>query len=454
MQNPAAPAPHPKIAEALAFLQAAEQSAATGDPARLAWTIQQFDEGIARLTPFAMAGGDPRRWLALAWCGRGNAQRARGAAGFAEARRSYDEAVKIFETTAASGAADDARRHDLANVWMNRGLALLAAGAPEHIVEALANFDHAIAQRRELPAGPNHEYRFGLAASWLHRADALIRLGTPEHWREALAAYDEALAAMRTLPIEENDWFRHRLAITWMNRGIAGQTALGAEGATEVLRDFDACIGLLKNHRVCERPEGKHLLACAWLNRAGVLLATAAQTADDARAAALVARDTTAALAEQQPGFAEVALKARHALVRVALLKLAEVKTADDRREIMSEATDAVDEGLALTRAWAQRGVAAFQPIEAELFRLGAQLYLQHQPQFLAEFVLENLDRTGGAPPANRAMIQIGREVVAHALQSLRSRGFGELGQAGMERTLEILGDLRAAEKKLHALNA
>jgi hypothetical protein len=56
------------------------------------------------------------------------------------------------------------------------------------------------------------------------------------------------------------------------------------------------------------------------------------------------------------------------------------------------EATDAVDDGLALIRRWEQKGVAGFRMLAADLFRFGSRVYLIYQPQFLQEFLDENLD--------------------------------------------------------------
>jgi hypothetical protein len=49
-------------------------------------------------------------------------------------------------------------------------------------------------------------------------------------------------------------------------------------------------------------------------------------------------------------------------------------------------------------------------------------------------------------------MFQAGAEAIARTLQALQARGFGELGKPGMERLLEMLGDLRAADARLRQL--
>jgi len=456
MDESAASAPNPKLAEALAFLQAAEQSAAAGDPSRIAWTLQQFDEGLSRLRPFAEQGGEPLRWFSLALLGRANVHRSRGPEGLTDALAGYDEAIRVIEATSATGPSEEVRRDDLANVWLNRGLALLAAAAPEKLTEAVKAFDTCIALRRDLPAGPNHQFHFGLVAGWMNRADALTRIGTPEALADALKSYDEALAVLKTLPVDENDWFRHRLAVAWMNRAITRQ-AIGGEGTVaETLAGFDEAVALLKDHRLLERPEGRHLYACVWLNRAGLLLAQAPERVAEAREAAVAAREILRPMEREQPGLTDVALKARHALCRALATELAAMPAGADVREKVGEATDAVDEGLALARIWEDRGLTIFKPIEAELFRFGAQIFQKHQPHFLAEFVLENLDpeRSPAAARASAPMLQAGFESIARSLQELQARGFAEIGNPGMERTLETLKELRAAEERLRQIRA
>ena len=60
--------------------------------------------------------------------------------------------------------------------------------------------------------------------------------------------------------------------------------------------------------------------------------------------------------------------------------------------EDVHEATDAVDDGLALVRSWEQRGVRCFRPLAFDLFRFGARVYARYQPQFLEEFIDDNLN--------------------------------------------------------------
>jgi hypothetical protein len=56
------------------------------------------------------------------------------------------------------------------------------------------------------------------------------------------------------------------------------------------------------------------------------------------------------------------------------------------------EATDLADDGLALVRQWERAGVTRFRGVAYDLFRFGARVYKLYQPQFLNEFIFENLD--------------------------------------------------------------
>ena len=43
-------------------------------------------------------------------------------------------------------------------------------------------------------------------------------------------------------------------------------------------------------------------------------------------------------------------------------------------------------------RSWEQRGVEAFRAVAFELFRFGARVYARYQPQFLEEFIDDNMN--------------------------------------------------------------
>ena len=92
-------------------------------------------------------------------------------------------------------------------------------------------------------------------------------------------------------------------------------------------------------------------------------------------------------------------MKARHILCQAIAKRLSQ---NTDRHATMPDdvhkATDAADTGLALARHWEQNGVDRFRKIAHELFRFGMRVYARYQPQFLAEFVSENMDPTQSSP--------------------------------------------------------
>ncbi len=85
----------------------------------------------------------------------------------------------------------------------------------------------------------------------------------------------------------------------------------------------------------------------------------------------------------------EVGLKARHLLCRLAVRDIAEEKPLS--RATLAEATDAVEEALALVRSWKLPEDAALARLARGIFRFGCRIYESAQPHFLAEFLMEYL---------------------------------------------------------------
>jgi len=446
--------PDPKIAEALSYLEAAKQSAETGDPSRVSYTIHLYDQAVEKLAALAAEGGNTARLQALAWVGRASIKRSQGPEGVIEALSNFDQAINLVKGATVETENEDFRKNDLADIWINRGITQLGNPVAEAAAEAIRNFDEAIALRKELPAGPENQFRYGLADAYMHRA---VALGRSNSHAEAVSALESAIAVMRELPIDENDWFRHQLAIAQMNRAAALQ-AQGADFLVQAIGAMDETIALLKGQRILERNEGKHLLAAAYINRAGLLLA--AGTVDQAHAAKdaiTEARALTDSLEKTEPAFADLGIKSRHAYSRLAGFLLSESGVSSDAdKALVDSATDAVDEGLALWREWEQRGVGAFRQISSQLFQFGCMLYLQHQPHFLAEFVLENLDpkRSPLAVISTPFMQQTGVEVVAVAVKNLEERGItADAVTLGAERLSEALKSLRGAQARFEELH-
>jgi tetratricopeptide (TPR) repeat protein len=435
------------LMEADAVVTAAAEFGA--DPARLGTALAGADQAIALLEP-APRNAALRQMLAYAWMIRGNVLRGQGA-GVAPTLQAYDTARELLAEAAADPAAHYLR-DTLANVWTNRGITLLTGDA-EALAEAVDDFDQAIALRSTLPLAENPWYRYGLTSGWMNRADALTRLGGPAKLDEAVRSYDEALVHLRELPAGENPLFRKRLAIAWVNRGLTLLTRGTAPALTEALRSFDEAIASLGP--ATGHPELHLILAGAWMNRGNTLLRVTPPAAFDARGAASSALMLVAEHEAREVIAAEIGFKARHIRCQAIAQILPVAGDAwEAPDQLVADATDTVDEGLALARQWELRGETRFRPLACELFRFGARVYQQHQPHFLVEFLVESLDpeQSPGAPSDLREMHTAAAEALWQALRDLQQEGFKTLHTPRFEELLAQLKELRIAEGRLAEL--
>lgn len=280
-----------------------------------------------------------------------------------------------------------------ASVFMKEGICLMDDARPEAIVAALQCFDRALELRRRLPIDTSPMLRYGLAACWLNRAEALMHLETPEKIQLALRSYDEALALLHDLPLQEDARFPKRLAIAHQNRGLALQSQKSSANA-EAKQEFLKAIKILEHEHAAQIADRLYLLAAVWMNLANAELAEAStQSEKRAEEAAHRAITLVADLETNDVHIAEVGMKARHILCNAIAKRLSQ---NTDRHARMPgdvhKATDAADTGLALARRWELDGVDRFRKIAHDLFRFGMRVYSRYQPQFLAEFVSENMD--------------------------------------------------------------
>jgi hypothetical protein len=175
-------------------------------------------------------------------------------------------------------------------------------------------------------------------------------------------------------------------------------------------------IVILEHAEAMDLREREYLLAVVWMNVANIQAADTTTASD--RAAREAARRTLALVKvceHEDPAAAEVGLKARHVLCRIAAGRLAaqvggETVMADD----VHDATDLADEGLDLVREWERRGVDRFRSLASDLFRFGARVYAHYQPHFLPEFVGEQLDARHSSQSyvESPEMQDVAREVV------------------------------------------
>jgi hypothetical protein len=313
-----------------------------------------------------------------------------------------------------------------ASALMERGLALMGEDRPGAASEALACFDQALAIRESLPGGDAPLVRYGLAACWLNRADALMRLGGGPQVAEAVRSCDESIKVLGTLPLESDTRFPRRLAMAHHNRALFLQ--MHGASLEAVAQAFEAARAVLASESAAAVDDRAYLLAVVWMNLASVLAAQGGVASiERARDAALQAIALVAGAEDEHPAAAEVGLKARHALCRSVAQRLGHVQPSpEEMPDDVHEATDAVDDGLALVRRWEQKGMAAFRGVACDLFRFGSRVYLMYQPQFLQEFLDDNLDPAASSMGyAQDAELRAAAEEIVELHAHLYSRSSG-----------------------------
>ena len=286
-----------------------------------------------------------------------------------------------------------------ASILMKRGIQLMSEDGPSAASEALACFDQALDLRTGLPVDDSPVLRYGVAACWLNRADALMKLGGTPQVAEAVRSCDEALSVLRTLPLMDDPRFPRRMAMAHHNRGLFLQVLSGRPDSDAVAA-FDEALSVLQLPAAAAIEDRDYLLAVVWMNLASVLSAQGTSESEArAMSAALQAIAFVADTEAEEPAAAEVGLKARHALCRAFAGRLSSLEPGvEGMPDDVHEATDAVDDGLTLIRRWEQKGVQRFRMLAADLFRFGSRVYLIYQPQFLQEFLDENLDPAASSP--------------------------------------------------------
>ena len=303
------------------------------------------------------------------------------------------------------------------------------------------------------PATLDHLRDLGVA--WMNRGHELMIQDHRVSLEASLAAYNEAITVLRQLPTTENAGWANSLGAALMNRGQLLHRLHGIEQATVALAAFDEAAALLQplvstsaspsalqSFSLSSSPWPRRNLTGTLLNRASLLLdlaqfSTAASTAREALA--LATPHERLDLIE-----ADLALKLRRCLCD-AIGRLI-VEPGADQNTLATAASDLVDESLALIRHWASRHPNAFASLALRFFRYGTQLYRLHQPQFLAEFIQENLSADN---PELRA---IALAAIDDALADQpRDGAFLTIGDPASERRLEIWRELSTLRTRLAA---
>ncbi len=336
------------------------------------------------------------------------------------------------------------------NALIERGQAMENEGRFDAALDA---YDQALAFLRVNAPAQEPATRHAIGVVWMYRGDALQRLGTAPSLTDAVTAYDEAIACFRQLPLDANPPLRQQLGAAWLNRGHA-QIMAGADHSAA--DSFAAAVRELEPLPIDQDPHFRLNLAGAHTNLAHALLGArerallnAPDLAARAAAAARAALKTIGDAERSHEVFAGLSLRARRALVVALGVQLAPAQQSGaPLQPLVSEATDAVDDGLALARALEEHNLPQHRPLAQRLFRLGAQLYGGHQPQFLGEFILEVLACPAFAgDPEFRAVADAAVGQCLAALQNVPTANAAEQG-----RLAEIVDALRSAQAQLASL--
>jgi len=330
---------------------------------------------------------------------------------------------------------------------LQRGRDAEASGAP---ADALRHYDAARALLSAAPDGPGP--RRLLALAWMNRGNVLQRQAGAAPLLEAVAAYDAAIALLGALPFAADPALRNHLGAAWLNRGHALQRFADPARLAAALHSFRTAIGLLRPiSSAAGESAARANLAGALINLADTLVASDEPgRLGSARAAAREALDLAAPAENAEPLWAELGLMARraHAMALGGLLAGA---CAPD---LVGEASDTIESGLALVRRWDTGENRPLQPFARRFFRFGAELYRRHQPHFLAEFVLETLAAPDSPAvwAADREMQVAAQDAIAAALQDLREPQLLIAGDPVTERILATRRTLTIARERLRSL--
>ena len=286
-----------------------------------------------------------------------------------------------------------------ASVLMKRGIAFLEEPRREAHIDALQCFDEALALRRQVPAGHSSTQGYLLAACLLNRADALVRFNDAGPLAAALTSFDEAIEVLQALPLAEDPRYARRLALAHQNRGLALQIRSRPDDVTEAADSFAAALAVLDDDLSAAIDDRDQLRATVWLNLANLhVRESAIEALGETRDAATRSLNYVRGMENDDAQAAVIGLHARHVICRACAVSLTETSKGGGMPEEVHEATDTADDGLGLVHRWEQRGIDAFRMLAVDFFRFGARVYALYMPQFLEEFIAENMDPARSSP--------------------------------------------------------
>jgi hypothetical protein len=328
--------------------------------------------------------------------------------------------------------------------WLRYGQAQESHATPESVANAVHSYRRAIELLTTQPGGP---MRKELGIAWMNFGNARQKQSDTLASEEAVRAYDDAIALLNDESAAGDPALRNSIGAAWMNRGHALQRRGLREGIAAALESYDCAIALLETLPLNENQFFTINLAAALLNRAQALLAFPTPAATSAHDAANKALQLVIENARTDPTAADVALKTYHALCAALSQRL----SRNPDKALIAETSDTIDDALALVRHWETQGVQMIRAFEIVFYRFGARFYLAHQPQFIAEFLLETLTHIGtpGVETDNGELHSIATSTLAQARSDVYNRS---LLNPNDERLARMRDELDEANQQIAAL--
>jgi len=334
-------------------------------------------------------------------------------------------------------------RADLGAAWVNLGCALQAGTTRESLLEALGAFDRAVDLLGSLPIEANPRFRHNLAAAWMNRADAFARIDTATSRAGALRAYARAIEIAGALPLDEKPSFRVLLASCWINLGNLHQRLLEFPSA---IRAYDGALSAIGNLPRSGHRLASHHAATASVNRGEAFLSQGARA--DAELAVESARMALAQVEGREfSGHVDAKLSLRALRVLARGLESPIRGGASPGAASVAELTDVAERGLDLAFGGHEANPRFFDPFIVWFFSFGSRIYGRHQPQFLAEYLGEVLERwdAHGCPDVAGQLREIARQAAAGALEELGRDRLLVCGTRQTELLMSTVRELRGA---------
>ncbi len=328
--------------------------------------------------------------------------------------------------------------------WLRYGQTQESHATAESVANAVQSYRRAI---ELLAAQPNEQVRKELGLAWMNFGNARQKEPDPLASEEAVRAYDDAIALLHDDSVPNDSALRNSIGAAWMNRGHALQRRGLRDGTIAALDSYDQAIALLETLPLNENQFFAINLAAALLNRAQALLALPTPEAIAAHTAGSKALKLVIETARTDPTAADIALKTYHALSAA----LSHLLARNPDAALIAETSDTIDDALALVRHWETQGVQAIRPFEIVFYRFGARFYLSHQPQFVAEFLLETLTHVAapGVIADSGELHSIATSTLAQARSDVYNRSLLNPNDVRLARMRE---DLDEANQQIAAL--